>query len=465
VTARPELIPARPAWYEGRFARWLTTTDHKQIGILHVSTALLWLVLGGILVLVMHSKTVVPTAGSRGYSEVFTLHLTAAMFLVVVPVVMGLAVFLVPLMIGAREITFPRLNAFAYWLYLVGSGTLFAAFLHAGTGACGWTCYAPFSQSNNSHTGDLWLLALLMLSFALVLGPIVVITTIRTLRTEGMTWERMPIFARAIDVYSWLLIAAVFVLDATLVLLLLDRRGTTHVFDGRTGLLRDLLWSLGYPEVALLVLPALGIAAEVLHTVSRRRTPALFILGGLATVPIVLLGGVLLAALPHHAPLGWDFVRTVLDDALLVGSLLVFLGGLHYWWPKLFGRMLGERLGTVSFWLSFAGLNLAFFPAYLHTSAPVYAYPHHAGWGTYQTVSTVGLALLACGVLLFLANVLRTHALRLGTRAGNDPWRGDTLEWYTTSPPPPCNFERVPPVTSAHPLRDLRRRLEEQGAF
>jgi heme/copper-type cytochrome/quinol oxidase subunit 1 len=275
----------------------------------------------------------------------------------------------------------------------------------------------------------------------------------------------MPVFARAVDVYSWLLVAAVVVLDATLVLLLLDRSGRTHVFAGHTGVLRDLLWSFGYPEVVLLLLPAGAIAAEVVRVVSRRRTPVLFVAAGLATVALGIGGGILLAVLPQHAPLEWDFVRTVLDEALLAGSFLVLLGGLHYWWPKLFGRMLGDRLGAASAWFIFAGLNLAFFPAYLHTRERFYAYPHHAGWGTYQTVSVVGLALLALGVLLFLANVVRTHALRLGTRAGNDPWRGDTLEWYTTSPPPPHNFDSLPPVTSARPLRDLRRRLEAQRAF
>jgi heme/copper-type cytochrome/quinol oxidase subunit 1 len=465
VAARPEAIPARPAWYEGRFARWLTTTDHKQIGALSVSTALLSLVIGGILVLVMRTHTVVPKGGFLGFSELFTVHLTAATFLVVVPILTGLAVFLVPLMIGAHDVAHPRLNAFAYWLYFLGALTLFAAFLDAGTGACGWTCSAPLTATGASHTGSLWLLGLLMLSLAPALSAVVVITTIRTRRTPEMTWQHMPVFARAVDIYSWLLIVAVAVLDVVLVLLLLDRRGPTHIFDGHTGLLRDLLWSFGYPEVVLLVVPALGIAAEVYRVVPHHRSPALFVLGGLATVPLVLLGGILVAVLPDHAPLGWGFARTVLDDALLVGSLLVVLGGLHYWWPKLFGRMLGEGLGETSFAFMFAGLNLAFFPAYLHTRELVYAYPHHAGWGTYQLLSTVGLVLVAFGILLFLVNVVRTHALRLGTRAGNDPWRGDTLEWYTTSPPPPDNFTRIPPVTSARPLRDLRRRLEEQRAF
>jgi len=468
VAARPELIPARPAWYEGRFARWLTTTDHKRIGALYVSAALLWFVLGGILVGVLRLGVASPGdifLRNDSVTDVFTLHLTAALFLVVVPLLTGLAIFLVPLMIGARNVAFPRLNAFAYWLYLLGSVTLFAAFLDGGTDKCGWTCFTRFTLTGTSHAVTLWLLALLMLSFGSALGAIVIVATIRALRAEGMTWERMPIFARAVDVYSWLLIVAAAVLEVTLVLLLLDRRGPTHVFDKRPGLLHDLLWSFGYPEIVLLVLPALGIAAEVLRVVSRRRTPALFVLAGLATVPIGLLGGILVLALPHNEPLSWDFARTIADYALLVGTVLVLLGGLQYWWPKLFGRILDARLGRWSLGFLFVGLNLAFFPAYLHTTWPVYAYPRHAGWGAYQTVSTIGLGLATFGVLLFLLNVLRTHALHIGRRASNDPWLADTLEWYTTSPPPAYNFEQLPPVSSSRPLLDLRRKLREQNAL
>ena len=384
MAARPEAIPARPAWYEGRFARWLTTTDHKLIGALYVCTALLSLVLGGILTIVMRTHTVVPKVGFLGFSQVFTLHLTAAMFLVVVPILTGLAVFLVPLMIGAREIAFSRLNAFAYWLYFLGALTLFAAFLNAGTGSCGWTCSAPFTETGNSHTGSLWLLALLMLSLAPALSAIVVIATIRTRRTEGMTWQLMPLFARAFDIYSWLFVVAVAVLDATLVLLLLDRRGTTHVFAGRGGLLRDLLWSFGYPEVVLLVLPALAIAAEVLRVVPYERTPALFVFGGLVSVPLdsSRRGARRRAVAACAARLGLCANR---PRRRAPGRLAaVLLGGLHYWWPKVFGRMLGEGLGETSFAFIFAGLNIAFFPAYLHTRELVYAYPHHAGWGRYQ---------------------------------------------------------------------------------
>jgi heme/copper-type cytochrome/quinol oxidase subunit 1 len=460
-------MPARPAWYEGRFARWLTTTDHKRIGILYVSTALLWFVVGGILVLVMRVDTAVPAGSfdSRRYFDLFTVHLTAALFLVVVPTLTGLATFLVPLMIGARATALPRLTAFAYWLYLLGSVTLFAAIVDGGTSD------APLSSTSNDHTGNLWLLALLMLSLASALGAANVIATIRGPRAEGMTWGRMPVFARTVDVYSWLLIAAVVVLDVTLALLVLDRRGATNVFGDRHGLLRDLVWSLGHPEGYLLVLPALGIAAEVMRVFppgrenAWRRPPHLFVGGGIAMLPIGILGGILVAAVPHHAPIGWPFVNALLEYALLGATALILLGGLHYWWPKLFGRLLDERLGRWSFLFVFAGLNLAFFPTYLHTQSLVYAYPHHAGWGAYHTVSVIGLGLLTVGALLMLLNVLRTHALHKGRRASNDPWVADTLEWYTTSPPPPYNFDRLPPIESDRPLRDLRRTLQEQNAL
>jgi cytochrome c oxidase subunit I+III len=460
-------MPARPAWYEGRFARWLTTTDHKRIGILYVSTALLWSMLGGILLLVMRVDTVAPKGSfeSRQYFDVFTVHLTATIFLAVVPILTGLATFLVPLMIGSRSIALPRLTAFAYWLYLLGGVTLFAAILRGGTGD------APLSPTADEHIGNLWLLALLMLSLASALGAANVAATIHTLRAEGMTWERIPIFARAVDTFSWLLIVAVAVLDVMLALLLLDRRGVTNVFGGHTDVLHKLTWSLGHPEVFLLVLPALGIAAEVLRVFppgrehAWRRPPHLFVFGGILMLPIGILGGILVAALNSHQPRDWNFINALLDFTLLGGTVLILLGGLHYWWPKLFGRLLDERLGEWSFWFTFVGLNVAFFPTYLHARWNVYAYPHHAGWGTYHVLSVVGLGLLTFGALLFLLNVLRTHALHKGRRAANDPWVADTLEWYTTSPPPPSNFERLPPITSARPLRDLRRMLQEQNAL
>jgi heme/copper-type cytochrome/quinol oxidase subunit 1 len=460
-------MPARPAWYEGRFARWLTTTDHKRIGILYVSTALFWLVVGGMSLLVMRLRTAAPAESfdQRRYFDLYTVHLTAALFLVAIPILTGLATFLVPLMIGARKTALPGLTAFAYWLYLLGGIALFAAILRGGTSD------APLSPTSNDHTGNLWLLALLMLSLASALGAANVIATIRALRAEGMTWERMPIFVRTVDVYSWLLIVAVAALDAVLALLLVDRRATTSIFGGGQGLPHHLTWLLGHPELYLLVLPALGVAVEIMRVFppgredAFQRSPHLFVGGGIAMLPIGIAGGILVAALPHHAPIGRHFVNAFLEYTLLGATALVLAGGLHYWWPKLFGRLLDERLARLSFWFVFAGLNLAFFPTYLHTRSLVYAYPHHAGWGTYHVVSIVGLGLLALVVLLFLLNLVRTHVLHKGRRASNDPWVADTLEWYTTSPPPPYNFERLPPITSARPLRDLRRTLQEQNAL
>ncbi|HEY3541000.1 MAG TPA: cytochrome c oxidase subunit I [Gaiellaceae bacterium] len=538
------------SWRSGRIARWLVTVDHKRIGIMYIVTSLVFFAGGGIMALLMRAQLATPNEHlltKDSYNQVLTFHGTSMIFLVIVPILAGFGNYLVPLMIGARDMAFPRLNAFSYWAFLLGGIVLYLSwFASGGTAKAGWWSYPPLSENlpftSPGHGQDYWILSLHLLTLSSLAGAINFIVTIHNMRTRGMTWMRMPLFVWAIETYSILLLVALPAISAGVTMLLLDRRGYTHFFlpdqGGNIVLYQHVFWFFGHPEVYIMVLPVMGMISEVIPVFARKPifgytavafstigiaffsllvwahhmftaglgtglnsffmissmviavptgvkifnwlattwrgnlhfdTAMLFSLGFIGLFTMGGLSGIFVAAFP----VDWQvndtyYIVAHFHYVLFGGSMMGIFSGLYYWWPKMFGRLLDERLGKWHFWLTFVGFNLTFLPQHmlglLGMVRRIYTYDHGGLWEIYNLISTVGSGILGVGMLLFLVNVIRTHVFRLGVRAGNDPWVADTLEWYTTSPPPPYNFDTVPYVTSARPLRDLRRRLAEQQA-
>ncbi len=532
-----ELPRRRAGWID-----WVTTTDHKKIGILYLFTTAFFFLLGGVEALLMRIQLGAPDntfLDPVTYNQLFTLHGTTMIFMVVVPIAAGFANYLVPLMIGARDMAFPRLNMLSWWLLVFGGVTLYTSIFFSPPDA-GWTSYAPLSNATflPGHGIDAWILSLHLVGLSSILGAINFIVTIHNMRAPGMSLSRMPLFVWTILVYAYMIILAISSLAATLAMLLVDRNFHGTFFDPTQGgsplLWQHLFWFMGHPEVYIMALPAFGMVSEIVPVFSRKpifgyraiviatagiaflgmlvwahhmfstplttpvlgffmlsslaiavptgikifnwlatlwrgnielRVPLLFVCGFIAQFVIGGATGVMLALFP----VDWQltdtyFVVAHMHYVLFGGALFAIFGGLYYWFPKMSGRMLSEGLGKLSFWIMVIGFNLTFLPQHSAgmsgMARRVYEYGDTGSLHAYNLASTIGSFILAMGILVTIANVF--WSLRRGRRASPDPWQGNTLEWFTTSPPPAHNFDVIPTVRSLEPMKDIRRRVLEQ---
>jgi cytochrome c oxidase subunit 1 len=527
---------------------WLTTTDHKRIGVLYLFTSLAFFVSAGIMALIMRAELASPgldVVDEATYNQLFTMHGTAMMFFFIVPFAFGLANYLVPLHVGAADVAFPRLNALTYWLYLLGALVAHSGFLTAdGAAAFGWTGYVPLSGATYSPGpgGDLWIIGLLLTGAATTLGGINFMATIFGMRAPGMTMFRLPIFIWNIIVTSTLVMLTFPVITAALAALFIDRNLGGHFFDPAEGgsavLWQHLFWFFGHPEVYIAILPFFGVVTEIIAVFSRKpifgyrgfilatiligaysfsvwahhmfvtgvvnnpffaamsmliavptgikffnwiatmwrgrirfETPMLFCLGFLFMFLLGGITGIFVASPPiDFAVSDTYYVVAHMHYVLFGGSVFAAFAGLYFWVPKMSGRRLGEGLGKLHFWLMLIGFNLTFFPMHQlglnGMQRRIADYAESTGWTGLNLVSTTGSVIIAVSALVFGANFL--VSMKRGRPAGDDPWDGHTLEWATTSPPPPHNFHRLPPIGSERPVFDerLRRkgRAEERPA-
>ena len=540
--ARPQILSheARP---EARgWTSWITTTDHKKIGIMYLYTVLAFFLLGGVEALLLRIQLGAPDntfLSPEKYNQIFTMHGTTMIFLVVVPLWAGFANYLVPLMIGARDVAFPRINAWSYWMFLFGGIALYASVFFQPPEA-GWFSYVPLSSKEYSPSGgqDAWIYMVHLTGLSSMLGAVNFIATIHNMRAPGMGWGRIPLFVWTILIYAYLIVLALSSLAASVTMLLLDRNFGTHFFDPTQGgsalLWQHLFWFFGHPEVYILVLPAFGVFSEVLPVFARKpifgykaiaastagiaflgmlvwahhmfatpmstvvlaffmlssfliavptgvkifnwvatlwrgtieyRVPLLYCVGGIATFLMGGITGIFLAVFP----VDWQLTDTYFVVAhfhytAFGGAAFAGVGALYYWFPKMSGRMLSESLGKVSFWLFLIGFHVTFLIQHSAglSGMPrrVYEYADVNHLQTYNLISTIGSFILALGVLLTVINVVRS--LKNGAIAGPDPWKANTLEWFTPSPPPENNFDVVPRVRSVEPMKDIRRQVEQE---
>ena len=531
VAARPLGVFARPRSPKG-WRNWLFTVDHKKIGIMYGAGSLFFFVIGGLEALLIRTQLARPgqkLLSADLYNQVFTMHGVTMVFLVVMPMGAAFANYLMPLQIGARDVAFPRLNAFSFWAWLFGSIFFNTSWFLGGGADGGWFNYAPNNGVvfSPGHGIDFYTLGLLITGIASLVSSINLIVTVINLRAPGMSWFKIPVFTWMTLVTQFLLLFAVPVITVALFLLMFDRLFQANFFNAALGgdpmQWQHLFWIFGHPEVYIMVLPAFGIVSEIIPTFSRKpifgypfmvfsgiaigfmgwgvwahhmfasgigpmsvtvfSLSTMFIavptgvkiLNWLATmwggrlrfttamnfaiglVAMFTIGG--LSGVSHaFAPADTQQTDTYYIVAhfhyvLFGGAILGFFGGFYFWWPKVFGYLLSERIGKWHFWVTLIGFNLTFGPMHIlgmqGMSRRIFTYSDNQGFGFWNMVATIGAFMIAVGLAVFFVNILVSHRAhkRNPIEVGPDPWDARSLEWMLPSPTPEHNFDEVPTVT------------------
>jgi len=514
-----------PGKYTGIRA-WIFSTDHKRIGLLYLACIFSFFFVGMCLGLLIRLELIAPgrtIMSAETYNAVFTLHGVIMIFLFIIPgIPASLGNFMLPLQIGAQDVSFPRLNLISWWFYITGAVVaLISLFTGGGPPDTGWTFYVPYSIRTGTNV-SLAVFGVFLMGISSTLTGLNFITTIHRLRAPGMTWFRMPLFTWSLYATAWVQLLATPIIGITLLMLITERFFGVGFFDPAKGgdpiLFEHLFWIYSHPAVYIMILPAMGVVSEIIPVFSRRTifgykaiafsslgialfgylvwghhmftsgmsdtarmifslltflvaipsgikifnwiasmykgsikvdAPFLLVMAFIVLFSIGGLTGLLQGALSTNIQVhGTSFIVAHFHYVMFGGTVFAFFAALHYWFPKMTGRMYHEGRARTAIVFLFIGFNVLYFPLFVigWQGMPRRYYDYLPRFQTGHAISTVGSWILATGILLMAYNLLK--AARHGDRVGDNPWNGTTLEWQTSSPPPAENFEKVPEVTT-----------------